>query len=144
MDEKERLREHLRILSILHYVAAALSLLGVCFGGFYVGMGGLIAKGMEEQQRTGRGAPPPPFVEMFGGMFAAFGLVIVLVSLAAAVCYALSGYWLSEHRNRTFSMVVAGFACLSVPLGTLLGVFTLIALTKPAAEELYAEAERGG
>jgi hypothetical protein len=138
MDDKERVREHLRLLSILHYVYAGLLALGSCGGIAYAGFGWFVS---EIGRRSPQEAAP---ADLVAGMFVAIGVAMFVLLVAAAVCAYLSAQWLAAHKNRTFSMVVAAIACLSVPLGTLLGVFTLIALTKPEARELYAEAEGRG
>lgn len=36
-------------------------------------------------------------------------------------------------------MVVAGVSCLSIPLGTALGVFTFIVLSRPSIVRLFEE-----
>jgi hypothetical protein len=74
-------------------------------------------------------------------VFAVIGAAIALFALTSSVCCFLSGRWLRARRNRTFSQIVAGFLCLNVPLGTVLGVFTFVVLGKAEAEELYREAE---
>ena len=46
------------------------------------------------------------------------------------------------RRARTFSLVMAGVNCLSVPLGTTLGVFTFIVLLRESVAAQYALARR--
>jgi len=36
-----------------------------------------------------------------------------------------------------FCVVMAGIACMFMPFGTVLGVFTLVVLTKPVVRELF-------
>jgi hypothetical protein len=38
---------------------------------------------------------------------------------------------LTRRRRYTFCLVIAGLLCLWMPFGTILGVFTLVTLTKP-------------
>jgi hypothetical protein len=134
MTEKERVAEHLNTLSILHYVYAALLAMGMCFGGIYIAIGAMAATAIKSEPKA------PPGAEMVGGFFAVIGTIVVLVALTGAICCFLSARFLKQRRNRTFSQVVAALCCLHIPLGTALGVFTFIALAKPEAEELYAEA----
>jgi len=35
-------------------------------------------------------------------------------------------------------MIVAGITCLSVPIGTVLGVFTLLVLSRPSVKQMFA------
>ena len=36
-------------------------------------------------------------------------------------------------------MIVAGITCLSVPIGTVLGVFTLMVLSRPSVKQMFAQ-----
>ena len=62
------------------------------------------------------------------------GLIVIQM-----VVTLLSGYFLWHRRHRVFSMAVAGFNCLNIPLGTVLGVFTLVVLLRESVEHAYAE-----
>jgi Na+-driven multidrug efflux pump len=53
----------------------------------------------------------------------------------------VSGRNIGQRRARTFSLVVAGINCLWVPLGTALGVCTLIVLMRESVNKLYTEAD---
>jgi hypothetical protein len=44
-----------------------------------------------------------------------------------------------HHKNRMYCMVVAGIECIFMPFGTILGVFTLITLTKDSVKGIFAE-----
>jgi hypothetical protein len=125
-------REHLRILSICHCIYAALSGLGSLFvGGLYLFMGTIFFS-----VPTGAGNPPGPPPE-FGWMMVILGSGILLFGLAVTVCVALAGYYLSRFRRRIFCFVVAGLVCINVPLGTVLGVFTIIVLVRPSVRDLF-------
>jgi hypothetical protein len=50
--------------------------------------------------------------------------------------------FLWQRRYRMFSMLIAGLNCLQVPLGTVLGVFTLLVLSRESVQELYPDSER--
>jgi len=139
MDDERRIAEHIKTLSICHYVYAGLAACGSCLGGFYIAMGALIGEAIKHAPQSDPAkAPPPEFVHLFTMLFTGIGVAIVVVALTVAVLCVLSARAMSQRRNRTFSLVVASILCLSVPLGTTLGVFTLVVLTKPAAERLYA------
>ena len=79
-------------------------------------------------------APPPEIFLRFFTWFIAF---FVAWFLTAAVVNFLSGLFMRSQRHRTFSMVVAGLNCLHIPLGTALGVITLVVLTKDSVRKLY-------
>lgn len=71
---------------------------------------------------------------VFGLLLLAVGGVVVYQLIEVATS-------LEHHERRTFCLVVAWLACAAFPLGTVLGVFTLLQLIQPAAELAFAEAE---
>ena len=74
-------------------------------------------------------SPAPPAES--GWMFIIFGGLFCLLAWAFAGCLFLSGRWLAARRNWTFCFVVACLSCMNVPLGTILGVFTILVLQRP-------------
>ena len=128
--------DHLRILGILHYVSAGLSLLGTCAVGAWTAMAFTVA-GLDPQ--GGGGQPPPEaFIWMMGG----FGVAMVLFSLATVVAQALAGRNLHRRTGRTLVLVVAALECLNMPLGTILGVFTFVVLGRPSVRAAFAANDR--
>lgn len=128
--------EHLRLLTIFHYIFGGLCYAGSLFGLFYMLMGTLFTRIIAEAGTKGGSPPPPP---QFGWMFIAIGAVVMLICLAMGTGCILSARWMKARRNRTFCMVVAGFSCLSIPFGTAIGVFTLIVLGRPTVALLFNE-----
>lgn len=142
--------EHLRALSICHYVLAGLSAVGCCgYGAFSIFMATVIPSvisNMPQPPANSTGQPVPPMPPEVAGMFGSFYLVFGVIQIAAGIAYGL-GYYLagrslSERRNMTLCYVVAGFACLSIPLGTVLGVFTFIVLARPSVQAQFAATRR--
>lgn len=124
--------EHLRILSIVHYVVAGLMALFACFPVIHlvVGIGLLTA----ERDKDG----PPAAVGM---IFIAVAAIFILGgwTLAAGIAYA--GKSLAERQRHTFCLVVAGVvAATCIPLGTVLGVLTIIVLLRPAVKAAFGVA----
>ena len=60
-----------------------------------------------------------------------------LFGWAFAACVAYAGRCLNERRHYTFCMVMAGIACMFMPFGTILGVFTIIVLVRPSVKALF-------
>jgi hypothetical protein len=50
---------------------------------------------------------------------------------------AIAGRCLARARHWTFCVVMAAISCAFFPFGTVLGVFTIVALAKPEAKELF-------
>lgn len=118
---------HLRALAICHYVWGGFTVLSstgfVLFLLFVVGTTATPAQG-----RT------PPLMWMESVMI---GMVAIMWVIGVLTIY--SGYCLANRRLRTFSLIIAGINCLSVPIGLLLGIFTFIVLFRPSVHRMYQE-----
>jgi hypothetical protein len=73
-----------------------------------------------------------------GGFILAIGLFGLAFGMGLAVSLFLVGRWLSARKRLTFCFVVACIQCVNMPLGTLLGVFTIIVLNRPSVRALFA------
>lgn len=124
--------EHLKILSILFYVKAGLLALTGLFFTFYI-IFGVAFMSMDIPHKAGEPNPA-----MFGGIFVIFGLVFVVLFGAMAFLVFLAGRNLSRHRGYTFCFVIAALVCLSMPLGTILGIFTIIVLMRDSVKALFS------
>jgi hypothetical protein len=127
--------EHLKLLTIFHFVLAGLvALIGSIFI-FHLVMGILMLTGNMPGPRPGTPGAPPAFMGWF--MFG-LGAFMLLFSWSLALCLGIAGYCLSRRKGWMFCCLVAGFACLNAPLGTALGVFTLLVLLRPRVKDLFA------
>jgi hypothetical protein len=72
----------------------------------------------------------------------AFLLVLLLVAATIAMAVFEVASSLRNHERRTFCLVVAWLVCAFFPLGTVLGVLTILQLIQPEAERTFSEAER--
>ena len=135
-------RQHLQLLSIFHYVVAGMAALFSLVPVFHLVLGVMIAT------QTGREIPDEAMGAVVGWMVAAIACAMILAGLAYAVALALAGRFLARRRRYTFCMVMAAVSCIFVPVGTVLGVFTLLVLLRPAVQEAFEGApameEAGG
>ncbi len=132
MDNQQE--QYLKLLSIFHYVVGGLAALFACFPIFHLVVGISMMSG-------GFFAPPPEEgfpVMLFGLMFTLIPAAIILTGWALAGVMIATGYFISQRIRHTFCLVVAGIECIFMPFGTVLGVFTIILLTKPAVQEQFA------
>jgi hypothetical protein len=123
--------EHLRLLSIFHYVVAAVAALFTCFPLLYTAIGVAMVMqvpGFEDAEPAGI---------LMGWFMIAFSAAFVLMGLAYAACTALAGRYLWQRRHYTFCLVMAAVTCLFMPFGTVLGVFTIIVLVRDSVKELF-------
>lgn len=128
----------LNVLRILHYVWGGLSALLSCLFLIHIGMGVAMLSGAFDDTGGPPGSPPPP--RWVGWLFIGMGGTFLLIGWATAVANILSGRAIGRRKWRVFSIVVAAINCLAMPLGTALGVFTLVVLLRESVTAQYAEA----
>ncbi len=126
--------EHLKLMSIFHFVFGGLALIGIGLLFVHYGLMHSAFSNPDIWKSNPQALPPKEFLEAFNWVYVFMG-VLLLAGLAANV---LSGVFLWQKRYRTFSMIVAGLDCFQVPFGTALGVFTLIVLSRDSVRALYA------
>jgi hypothetical protein len=114
--------EHLRLLGILGYVYAGLECFFGLFAALYMGIGLMFIMNHEA----------------IGWMIVGFGALFALFTFGFAVLSYLSARWISQGKNWLFCIIVASLHCASFPLGTALGVFTIIVLSRPSIKEWFA------
>jgi len=128
--------EHLRLLSIFHYVVGGIGVLASFFPLLYSAMGGFMLyaachpAGLRNNQN-----PPPPIL---GWFFIVFGALFFLAALTMALCILLAGRSLSRRHHYWFVFVVACVECVFIPFGTILGVFTIIVLSRESVKTLFS------
>lgn len=122
---------HLNLLAVFHYVLGGLVILCACIPIIHVVLGVLIISG---GLPSGSGSPPP---QAIGWLFVGIGLAIILLGWALGILVICSGRFISKQHHWTFSVVIAALMCLNVPLGTVLGVFTLVVLMRESVKQLY-------
>ena len=125
--------EHLRLLSIFHYIVAGLTALFSSFGLIHLSVG-LMMLFSPEWMQSGNGQPPPPG---FGLLFALMGGAFVLGGWSLAAVILVAGRFLRQRKHYLFCLIAAGLSCLVTPFGTILGVFTFIVLLRPSVKELF-------
>jgi hypothetical protein len=131
-------REHLRLLAIFHYVVAGLAALFSFFPLLYTTIGAIFIFAARHPAAAGPkpGEELPP--EFLGWIFAIVGLLLFFLGIAMAICILLAGRCLSRNKHYTFALVMACIECLFIPFGTILGVFTIIALSRESVRTLFS------
>jgi len=130
-------QEHLRLLSIFHYVVAGLLGLFACFPLIYAAMGLFLVFGASKFATHGE-TPPPAFL---GWIFVAIGLFFSLLGWALVICIVIAGRSIAARKRLVFCQAIAGVECLFMPFGTALGVFSLIVLLRPSVKQLFDAAD---
>jgi hypothetical protein len=127
-------QEHLRLLTIFHYVIGGLTALLSLIPLIHVGLGVAMLTGVFPTGPSSAGAPPPAFL---GWLFLILGATIVLLGETTAILTLLAGRFLSQRRRRLFCLITAGVNCLQIPIGLCLGVFTFLVLMRPSVKAAF-------
>jgi len=133
MPQVDQDQEHLKLLSIFHYVVGAVAALFACFPFIHVALGLMMIL-----NPAGFGGPkanePPAFI---GWFFVMIGGIIILFGWSLAIAIIMGGRFIAQRKNYTACVVIAAIACMFFPFGTALGVFTLIVLLRPSVKPLF-------
>jgi hypothetical protein len=126
--------EHLRLLAIFHYVVAGLAVLSSFFPLLYSAMGGFMLYAAHHPGPSNQQQQPA----ILGWIFIAVGALLFLAGLAMAICILIAGRSLARQRGYWFALIVACIECLFIPFGTILGVFTIIVLSREPVKALFS------
>lgn len=128
--------DHLRMLAIAHYVVGGLIALFSLIFILHIVIGIAALTGSLPMKSGGE---PSSLAEqqLMGWVFTILGCVMVFggVTLGAIVAYA--GRCLARRRRHLLCLIVAGLACLVAPIGTALGVLSLITLLRPQVKAAF-------
>ena len=124
-------KDTLHLLSIFHFVLAALVALMACIPliHFTVGLS-LIFGGVAEEE---------PVMGLMGGFFALIAGLIILVGWGIAYMIFLAGKNLDRQEKYQLCLVAGAVLCIFMPLGTILGIFTLVTLNSDSVKKLFED-----
>lgn len=125
MDEN---LQHLKLLSVFHYVLAGVIAFFACIPIIHIVIGLVMLF-----------APPEETPRFVGLIFALAGFVFFLGGWALAVAVFYAGRCLARRRRHLYCLVVGGVQCIFMPVGTVLGIFTILVLMKPEVKDLFAD-----
>ena len=134
-------REHLRLLAIFHYVVAGLAALFSFFPLLYTTVGAIFIFAARHGTPKPGEEPPPEFI---GWILAIVGSLLFLLGVAIAICILIAGRSLAKRTGYWFALVVACIECLFIPFGTILGVFTIVVLSRESVKALFSTAQAPG
>jgi hypothetical protein len=128
-------QDQLKLLSIFHYVLGAFTAL-VSFVPVILLTIGLVML-VSPQTLEPSGGETQEGLQIVGGIFVGVAMLVLLVGLGSALCVILAGRFLNHRTHYIFCMVVAALECLSFPFGTILGVFTIVVLSRESVKRLF-------
>jgi hypothetical protein len=128
-------RSHLSVLAICYWVWGGFIVLISLISLIYIVLGIAFVSGAFSTASTQSTSPPPP--PEVGWFFIGFGLIFLLLGQLIGWLNVLVGFSLRKHRRWLLCNIVAGLNCLSIPLGTVLGIFTFVVLARPAVKSQF-------
>jgi len=124
--------EHLKLLSIFHYVLGGIVALFACIPIVHVVIGLCF---IIVPRVFGHGSNQPPAV--VGWLFVILGSGLILLGWTFAALVLIAGRFIARRQGHTFCFIVACVECLWMPFGTCLGVFTILVLNRASVNELF-------
>ena len=132
----DRDTEQLNLLAIFHYVVAGLAALFSFFPLIYTAVGVIfIFAARHGTAKPGEELAP----EFLGWIFAVVGSLLFVIGIVMAICILVAGRSLALRKRYTFALVIGCIECLFVPFGTILGVFTIVALSRESVRALFTK-----
>ncbi|MCK5132171.1 MAG: hypothetical protein KAR40_08495 [Candidatus Sabulitectum sp.] len=129
-------KDTLHMLAVFHYVIAGLIALVACIPLIHLTVGLSLTVGAI----TG----DEPVLGIVGAVFTLVAALIILIGWGLAVFIFFVGRNLDRQTKYQFCMIGAGVLCIFMPLGTILGVFTLITLQEDSVKALFNRNEASG
>ena len=118
----EQDENHLDLLAVFHYVVAGLTALLSLFPLIHVAIGLFLAVAADD---------------FFGWFFIVIGSMFCVLGMTLAACIFMAGKCLSRRTRYWFAFIVACVQCLFMPFGTVLGVFTIVVLSRPSVKRRF-------
>ncbi len=122
--------DQLKLLSIFHYILGGLAILGSLFMVAYL----IFLSAMLHSAQFSKGGPPP---EIFGWFMGIFMAIPIILGLVFAALLFFTGSFLARRSHYTFCFVIACAECIWMPFGTVLGIFTIITLSRESVKQLF-------
>jgi len=133
-EPSSELEDQVRLMSIGYYVMAGLMGLFSLIPGIHITIGMFALLGKFEPDPSSGDFPS----ELFGGIFVGVGSLLMLIGFTVTTLVAIAGRKLKQFKSRTYCLVMGAVLCAIFPLGTVLGVFTILILSKPEAKTLFS------
>jgi hypothetical protein len=126
--------QHLHLLAKFHYAVAALAAVCACLPLINMVIGIILL--INPEVLTTR-FTPFGLESLIGLLFAVMGGAATVIGWALAVCLYKTARYLNERRRWTFCFSTAVATCTFLPFGTILGIFTIVVLWRPAVKTMF-------
>jgi hypothetical protein len=126
-------KETLHLLSIFHYIMAGIIALLFCLPLLHLAMGITLTVGGLTQEE--------PALGILGAAISVVAGLIILTGWGLAFLVFLAGKNLDRQAKYQICLYGAGVLCVFIPMGTVLGVFTLVTLQEESIRKLFNDNE---
>jgi ABC-type amino acid transport system permease subunit len=127
-------KDTLHLLAVFHYVIAGLIALAASFPLIHLAVGVSLAVGGVSSEE--------PVMGSAGTTLAVIAALLITIGWGFAVFIFIAGKNLYRQTKYQLCMVGAGVVCIFLPLGTILGVFTLVTLQEDSVKQLFDSREQ--
>jgi heme/copper-type cytochrome/quinol oxidase subunit 1 len=127
-------KDTLHLLAVFHYVIAGLIALAACFPLIHLIAGMFLAVGGVSSDEPAAG--------IVGATFVVVAAILIIIGWGLAALVFLTGKNLDRQTKYKLCMVGAGAVCIFMPIGTILGVFTLVTLQEDSVKLLFRNNEQ--
>jgi hypothetical protein len=124
--------EHLKLLSIFHYVVGGMAAFFACIPILHLVIGLFLILAPE---KFGHGSNQPP--AFIGWFFVVFASIFILMGWTLAILILLAGRFIACRKYYPYCFIVACVECLFMPFGTVLGVFTILVLNRQSVKPFF-------
>ncbi|MDO9542052.1 MAG: hypothetical protein Q7J98_06985 [Kiritimatiellia bacterium] len=125
--------QHLRLLSIFHYIVGGITALFSLLPIFHLILGLVMI--LAPEKLGSKGQPPPTFI---GWLFVVLAVIVITVGWTLSAFIITAGRFLAKRKHYLFCLIMAGIESILTPFGTVLGVFTIIVLMRESVKQLFS------
>lgn len=129
--------EHLRLLSIFHYISGGIKLFLSLVLLFQFLVVFFFWEGLIQQYDGHRFTTNNELDATILSIFFYVWLFILVIIIIQGILEIFSARFIKLRKHRTFSFVIAILNLLSIPYETILGIMTIIVLSRNSVKEIY-------
>jgi hypothetical protein len=127
--------EHLRWLSIAHFISGVIAFL-------FIGVTLLQLFGTFQEVKDiveTKNSNPAQKLDEIKTIMKIFAGVYISIEFIRIICTVIAGVFIKTQKHYIFCIVIAIINCAFFPIGTILGVFTLVVLFRVSVKPLFRE-----
>lgn len=118
---------YLKILTIFHYIIGGMYG-SVCIASILITFNLFFLLATDNNIST-------PKIEILSSFT---GIIYILIIYGLwSLSLVIAGYFIARRKKRLFCLVAAGCSCIFIPLGTILGITTIVLLIRPSIKQLF-------